>query len=100
MPRFVNRLAAFAALVAAASAGLVPSAGRADGPGAAPGRCDPDPWSYGAVIDRALPGGAHRIGPQRFCAEVVEERHVPIGPIGIVIDPFAERLPGPPPTWR
>lgn len=95
MPRFVNPTPALAAL-AAASAWLAPAAVLADGARGAAASCDPQPWSYGAVMDRKRPGGVHRIGPQRFCVEIVEERRVPLGPIGIVIDPFAERPSAPP----
>ena len=90
MNRVVNRMAA---LVVAACAWIAP--GVAPAQGSAPVRCDPEPWSYGAVIDRKLPRGSFRIGPQRFCAEVAEERRVPVGPIGIVIDPLGRHAPGP-----
>jgi len=83
-----------AALVVAACAWI--AAGAALAEGSAPARCAPEPWSYGAVMDEKLPGGSHRIGPQRFCAEVAEERRVPVGPIGIVIAPFARQPPAAP----
>ncbi|GGK23495.1 hypothetical protein [Salinarimonas ramus] len=51
--------------------------------------CGGDAWSYAIVVPRSAPDGRYAVGPQTFCAEVARESPSPLGPIGIVIDPFA-----------
>lgn len=71
----------------------------AQDPLVAPRACGGDAYSYGIVRERSAPRGVHAIGPQTFCAEVAREEGYPLGPIGIVIDPFSDR-PAPVPPRR
>lgn len=79
-----------AALLAVAAA----SAAHASDAGAfavAPRACGGDAWSYAIARDRSAPDGRYAVGPQTYCAEVAREEGYPLGPIGIVIDPFSDR---------
>ncbi|WP_349368362.1 hypothetical protein [Salinarimonas sp.] len=59
----------------------------------APRACGGDAWSYAIARDRSAPDGRYAVGPQTYCAEVAREEGYPVGPIGIVVDPFSDRAP-------
>ncbi|MGP9820565.1 hypothetical protein ACTZWW_11160 [Salinarimonas sp. NSM] len=103
MPMLVNirRIAAMAAL-GLSGVTLAPAA-RADAPVTTPRACGGEAWSYAIVLPRSAPDGRYAVGPQTFCAEVAREDPYPLGPIGIVIDPFSDRAepdPRPVPPLR
>ncbi len=97
----IRRTAAAAALALSSVTLATPAA--ADEAVATPRACGGEAWSYGIVLPRSAPNGRWAVGPQTFCAEVARESPYPLGPIGIVIDPFSDRpapAPGPVPPLR
>lgn len=86
------RSAACAAALTGLSASVAGPAS-ADVIEAAPVGCGGHAWSYAIARDRTAPRGVHAVGPQTYCAEVARESPSPLGPIGIVIDPFSDRTP-------
>ncbi|MGJ3263381.1 MAG: hypothetical protein ACFE0R_09105 [Salinarimonas sp.] len=91
----VRRVAALAPL--ALLAWLAPA--EAQDAVVAPRACGGDAWSYAIVVPRSPQDGRYAVGPQTFCAEVAREDPSPLGPIGIVIDPFSDRAaPAPQPV--
>ena len=78
------------AALALLAGGAIAHASDGGGYGVAPRACGGDAWSYAIARDRSAPDGRYAIGPQTHCAEVAREERAPLGPIGIVVDPFSD----------
>ncbi len=92
----IRRAAAVVPLTLGAALASPAAADEAIGTGRA---CGGEAWSYGIVLPRSAPDGRWAVGPQTFCAEVAREDPYPLGPIGIVVDPFSDRAePAPRPV--